>query len=945
MAYVLLVNPNKVRYPSDEGDISGGELSPPLGLMLLGAVLREKGHQVRIFDRQTTKGDSNLSRELDEYAKTLAEGGTPDFVGITCVTPFRYDAKHFIAKTREVLPHAKIVVGGPDATFATRQYLAPGCADLAVLGEGELTLSTLVEGVEPSRIPGIAYIKKGNISRTGMPDMVDLDEMPFAARDLIKLDRYPKETASMISSRGCPYHCVFCCSGEFWGIKFRTYSPKRLADEIELLYREFKYNRIRHHDDNWAYRSEAFISDLRDELVSRDLTDRITHEVETSPVTIDERKITLLQEIGVDTVWISMETAQPHLLKYLKKPYSIEQVERAVELLRQAHFSVGLYVIFGIPDETYEQAIETVDKLCALEPAYVGASILTAYPGTALYNTVPPGQDLRELFGPLAGWAHWGNYLGQNMSDYELLKVFAYAYHKLGNKLGNSYRLRRLFQFGKGLTEIIADADQPWKKRMWEWQQLKRTIKGETKNSTRAALQIVYEDLRQQIIKERPETPFTEHVKNEQRIDVIQRGQSESATDTVKFLDVREEAYRNLMARVANIPYFAQVRPKLIAYRDAVVKGDENKQLDLFKEIVSSLWPQSKGRDDVMDIFAGGRKSEWLLTGLGHRRHFLHQFQVFLTGSYIIAGLQDSMARSAEAARLGLTSESLYCTWLMASVLHDVGLSIVMRREMKTKLELIDEDFRLEQTSELQEPRMEYDHLRKAQVKTGNGGVETIDLVNLLQSWFDKNDILKKGIIESEFAKGDHGILGALVILRTLLPFLQEVHDVTAKASTLLIEEETELGNAVAAIAVHSLQPEYFSKQVSFKVYPALFLLRLIDELDEEKRVTGDSEDRHDLYLSSIGQRIENSEKEIELVLAPWARAIDDTTVDKEAIEERVRRQCEEARKWLRLPHLAASELSGCTHSVSVVAILALKEPCELVRMPVIKRKKPSSPS
>ena len=937
MGHVLLVNPNKVQYSCEEGDISGGEVSPPLGLMSLGGALREKGHQVRMFDRQTTEGESVLSRELDEYAKDLQGGATPDIVGITCVTPFRSDAKAFIAKTREIYPPAVIVVGGPDATFARKEYLTPGWADIAVLGEGELTLLALADGVEPSTIPGLAYMKNGNILRTGAPAAADLNKLPFPARDLVKLDRYPKEVASMISSRGCSYHCAFCCSREFWGDNVRTRSPKKIADEIELLYRDYGYNMIRHHDDNWAYRSEAFISDLRDELKNRGLIGRVTHEVETSPVTLNETKISLMKDMGINAVWISMETAQPHLLKYLKKPYLIDNVERAVQLLRAEDIAVGLYVIFGMPDETYEQAKETVDKVWALQPAYVGASILTAYPGTSLYRGEPPGEDLGNLFPSLAGWAHWGNYLGEKMTAYELLKVFAYAYHKLGKRLGNSYRLSKMFQVDQGLTEVIADMHQPWRKRLERWLQLKTNIREEAEDAKRAALEAAYEYLGHKIINEPIESRFREIARQEFRGDDIGCGDSRGAKGPDEFVDLREKAYRSLVARVINIAYFAEVKTRLTAYRDAVVTGKENTQVDLFKEIVSGLWPQNRGRDCVMKLFSGGHRSEWLLTGLGFRKHFLHQCQVFLVGSYIIAELQDSMEQSAEARLLGLTSENLYHTWMMASVLHDIGLSIGTRLEVNKELASIDQTLGLEKPAKSYEPQTSHDYLRKVTIKTSTGGTKTIDLLGFLQSWFSRNDILKEGIIEQEFEKGNHGILGALVMLRTLIPFLQETYDLAATADTLLIEKEKELGNAAAAIAVHNLSIESFSKQLSFKDYPVLFLLRLTDELDEEKRMTGDTEERPDLCLSAVGRRINNAEKEIELVLTPWAHPTDDKSVGRKAIEDKVRKQCEEARKWLKLGSLTESELPGCAHNVAVVATLALEERCELVRMSIIR--------
>lgn len=945
MAYVLLVNPSKVQYSREEGDISGTEVSPPLGLMLLGAVLRGKGHEVRIFDRQATVGDRDLPRELDQYAKILRERVRPDLVGITCVTPFRSDARAFIAKTREVDSHLKIVVGGPDAAFASKEYLVPGCADIAALGEGESTVVALADGIAPSRVPGIAYMENGEIRQTEKADAAVLDELPFPARDLVQLDRYPKEAASMISSRGCSYQCVFCCSRAFWGPEFRTYSAKKLADEIELLHRQYGYHMIRHHDDNWAYRPADFLCKLHDELAERGLINLVTHEVETSPITLNETKVRLMKQIGVSAVWISMETGQPHLLQYLKKPYCLEDVERAVKLLREAHIDVGLYVIFGMPDETYKQAKETVDRVLAFGPAYVGASILTAYPGTPLSKTEPSGEDFGSLFASLAGWAHWGDYLGRNMTDYELLKVFAYAYSKLGNRLGNSYRLSKMFQFDRGLEEGIADTKQPWKKRLEKWLLLKSRLRTEPRDSMRAALEVTYEDLGHRVANEPVDNRFRQIVRAEFRADVIRRGEFVREGTTMTFLDLREKAYRNLVTRVAATEYFADVKGPLIEYRDAVVTGQEKSQMRLFGEVVGGLWPQNTGRDAVMQLLGGGLRSEYYLTGLGFRKHFLHQFQVFLLGSYIIAELQDSMGRSAEADRLGLTSTSLYRTWLMASALHDIGLCAGMRPDLDRDLEQIARDLGFQNSAEREEPELDYVRLRMVEIGGRNGNSQTIDLLSLLQSWFRRSDILREGALEQAFERGDHGVLGAMVVLRILMPTLAESYDLTTTGPTLLIDEERELGSAVAAVAVHSLATDCFARQICFKDYPAVFLLRLTDELDEERRAIGDLTATPELYLSAIRQRIENSTKEIELVLKPRVDLTDYGSMSNKEIEDRVEKQCKSARKWLRIGNLTDSELPGCVHSVCVVATLALERPCELLRMPVIRCKKDSPQS
>lgn len=927
MAYVLLVNPNKVEYPSEGGDISGEEISPPLGLMLLAAVLRDKGHEVRIFDRQTTEGKRQLSRELGEYAEALQEMAELDFVGITCITLFRHDARDFIAKTREVKPHVKVVVGGPDATFAYDEYLTHGYADFVVLGEGELTLSALVDEAEPSSVPGIAYRAEDQIIKTGTPDMVDLEQLPFPARDLVELDKYPKDATSMVSSRGCPYHCIFCSSREFWGPKFRTVTAEKMANEIELLYTRYGYTLIRHHDDNWANRSEDFLTDLRGELAKKGLADKVKHEVETSPVTINSTKLKLMKQIGVNTVWISMETAQPHLLQYLRKPYRLKDVEKAARLLKREGIDFGLYLIFGLPDETYEQAVATIDKACDLQPAYVGISVLTGYPGTQLFRETPPGDNLGNLLFDLIGWGHWGKYLGRKMTVHQLLKVFAYAHRRFGSRAGNSWRLRQMFQFNQEqeLIEVIEDADQPSGRRFDYLLRLREKMESEPDEGKSAALEVVYEYLLKTYSQE--DSRFGARVR-----DLLR----EPPPPPRPPRRTPEQACRKLVGRIGRIDYFASVIPKLNALRDAL--DDEGDQMEIFREVIEKLWPDNMGRDAVMNLFDNACATEHLLRWLGLRKHFLHQFRVFLLGSYIIAELQDSMSQSTEAKQLGLTSMSLYNTWLMASGFHDIGLIAERCPEMNQKLASMFECLGLDEAAKAYKTKEGSEDLLRAQIKTQNGGMGTIDLMSVLQAWLSETGILTEGIIGREGGREIHGILGALIMLRTLEPFLGTTPEPATKASILTGEKNRDVGNALAAIAVHSLRTDSFSEQLTFKNHPVPFLLRLTDELDEEKRMTEDAEDKPELRLVDINVQVKNSEKTIELVFKPSASGGNDISKSKKSIEEEARNYYTGQKKWFKLGSITESELSDCNHSVEVVAILDIGDPLTMVRQTIIER-------
>lgn len=516
MSFVILINPKRVCYPPSEYDFTGEELSPPLGLLSLAAVLRERGHTVAVYDSQIgmERAEMNTSAtSLHEYEALISECPTSErlVVGISCVFPGRNEARDYIQRTFARRPDAFVVVGGPDATFAPEEYLIEGGAHIAVLGEGEKSFPSLIENLEnPGSVKGIAF--RGQDGRTHENDRetpIDIDTLPFPARELLDLRKYHPTTTSMISSRGCRYNCSFCSSSLFWG-DFRTRSALHVAEEIERIYKQFGFSRIRHQDDNWADRDEQFFHQLQDELYRRDLIGPLEHEIETSPTSLlGNSKVSLFAEIGVRTVWMGMETADDVLrMNYLKKPYSYEQILKAATLLKQKGIKFGLFLIFGSPAETYEDAIKTIEMADALEPSYVGASILTRYPGTKIDREEPHGQVREALFSQLVGWGHSGEFLGRKMSIDDLLQVFAYAYKTFGHRLGNWYNLGPLFRMPNSADKLIQQlrTAQIHKECIRVWGELEGLI-DETSGTAKAALLVEAQQTLDEIVSEDQDSP------------------------------------------------------------------------------------------------------------------------------------------------------------------------------------------------------------------------------------------------------------------------------------------------------------------------------------------------------------------------------------------------------------------------------------------------------
>lgn len=267
---ILLVNP--VFFNQDEAERELMTPYFPLGLLYLAAFLREKGMGVEIFDGTFAQGVENFSAALEEHR--------PRVVGISSVQPNRQMAFRLarLAKRFE----AQVVLGGPDPTAVPEVYLAEPAVDFVVHHEGEITLFELLKALlnegslDLKEIDGIGYRdEKGDtIVKARRAYILDLDDLPLPARDLVNMDQYLTfwrenygySSLTISLARGCPYGCEWC-EQSIHGAEFRQRSPDNVVKEIKSLMQSFEIDRLRVVDDvdgidrewieSWAEIAEA----------------------------------------------------------------------------------------------------------------------------------------------------------------------------------------------------------------------------------------------------------------------------------------------------------------------------------------------------------------------------------------------------------------------------------------------------------------------------------------------------------------------------------------------------------------------------------------------------------------------------------------------------------------------------------------------------------------
>ena len=252
MAKILLAHPLFLAKSSDEQRAASPYF--PLGLLYLAAYVRERGHEVAIFDGTFEADESAFVEALTEHL--------PDVVGISMLQPTRAEAL-----TLAELAHGfgtVVIVGGPEATRSPGTYAADPAVDVVVHHEGEQTIGRLLdlfdedglaEGIDEEL--GIAFATPTGVQvNAPRPPIADLDTLPLPARDLIDMDRYREQWESEVgyssitiaTSRGCPYGCEWCIDSVH-GVDYRQRSPESVAAEVELLKATYDPGRLRMVDD------------------------------------------------------------------------------------------------------------------------------------------------------------------------------------------------------------------------------------------------------------------------------------------------------------------------------------------------------------------------------------------------------------------------------------------------------------------------------------------------------------------------------------------------------------------------------------------------------------------------------------------------------------------------------------------------------------------------
>ncbi|NWF53585.1 MAG: cobalamin B12-binding domain-containing protein [Syntrophaceae bacterium] len=402
MTSIVLVNPPYSFWSPDKNHLRPfiGNL-PSLGLLSLGAVLRNSGYGVKIVESASLGW--SLSRTVREILQER-----PAYLGLSCATASVENAAKIALAVKERNPETRVLVGGPHITALPEETLRRfPVFDFAVLGEGEAALPDLLEVLEgkmnPDRVES-AVFRQGEKVRVNPRRrfIEDLDRLPFPAFDLLPefpqayhapfLNYQKGPTASLTSSRGCPQACNFCDRSVF-GNRYRYFSEDYLWDLISLLHRQYGIRHLVFTDDQFAAFRPRLVR-LCEKLAGGGLDLRWNCDARVDSV--DPDLLRIMKRAGCWMISYGIESGSQKILDHLRKGIMLDQVEQAVRWTQEAGIRAkGLFMI-GYPEETEETLGETLAFIGRVRLDEMNLSFLTPYPGTEIYRQAKGNPNFME---------------------------------------------------------------------------------------------------------------------------------------------------------------------------------------------------------------------------------------------------------------------------------------------------------------------------------------------------------------------------------------------------------------------------------------------------------------------------------------------------------------------------------------------------------------------
>jgi len=422
-------------------------ITPPLALGYLAAYLKKNKIETIIIDGLK----ENFCIDI-LLKKILAE--KPDAVGITCLTAFYKETINLSRLLKK--NNLKCIIGGVHPTFLPYQTLIDSNADYVICGEGEIAFSKLVKNnFINDNIQGVyskdnlkdakQIIKKAEI-------IENLDDIPFPDWEQINPNLYPEAPHGaivknfpigiIITTRGCPYECTFCASPRLCNRKIRFRTPENVIQEIKYLIKHWGVKEIHFEDDNLTLKRDHIVK-ICNLIIKNNIKISWACPNGIRADMIDKKLIKLMAKSGCYYIAYGVESANPEILKNVKKRETVDVIEKAIEMTDMEGIMCQGFFIFGLPGETARTIEKTIRFAKKSKLSRAQFLILDVLPGSELWD------NLKGKFIP-----NWNKdsyrepeWIPDNLSKEQLLKAQSRAFRQFYLRPIIFFKFIRLMKF------------------------------------------------------------------------------------------------------------------------------------------------------------------------------------------------------------------------------------------------------------------------------------------------------------------------------------------------------------------------------------------------------------------------------------------------------------------------------------------------------------------
>lgn len=386
--------------PSLQADVQQNikDNSYGLGLGYLHSMLEQSDYDIttRCFNNTPNAAARLLFEE--EFNKVK-----PDYLLLQIFTMNRSEAYWTIQRAKHLSPDITVIAGGVHATIYYQQLLENFPIDFIAIGEGEETivelLNALQEGSSIDDVAGIAFQRDGSLVKTSDRPLLDnLDRLPFPKHELFMS---PDRTmACILTSRGCPFKCSFCCLHTISKRKFRVRSVENVVAEIEHIIAKFPYiTTIQVSDDTFTLNQQRAI-DICKEIVRRKIRIDFTCSARVKPAS--KELFEWMERAGFVAIGFGLETGCERLMKSIHKNVTQEDVVQVFEMLKDSKMSITTFLMVGFPGETFETVEETIHFVKRLQKIkyyeFQGVARLWVYPNTEVYEIMKTAGMIEDSY-------------------------------------------------------------------------------------------------------------------------------------------------------------------------------------------------------------------------------------------------------------------------------------------------------------------------------------------------------------------------------------------------------------------------------------------------------------------------------------------------------------------------------------------------------------------